>query len=104
MQEQSEEQGLNKLETAWLQQLKRRSPDWLGIQPLGLKLAADRCRYHPDFVTLENGRLTAWEVKGPQFWDDAKVKLKVAARAYPFIRFVLVTRDKSGWTESEVKP
>ncbi|MBW3636432.1 MAG: hypothetical protein KY445_08200 [Armatimonadetes bacterium] len=69
-----------------------------------MRLASNKCYYHPDFFTLKEGKLTAWEVKGPQFWDDAKVKLKVAAKEYPFIRFVLVMRDQTGWTETEVKP
>jgi hypothetical protein len=100
----SDEAKLNKLEAAWFDVLRSRRPDWIGIEPFGLKLAAARCRYHPDFITLQNGQLTAWETKGKWFTDDGKVKLKVAAREYPFIRFVLVTRDKTGWTESEVKP
>lgn len=100
----SDEEGLNQLERAWLRELRQRPSDWLGIQPVGFKLASHRTRYHPDFVTLSNGRLTAWECKGPQFWDDAKVKLKVAARQYPFIRFVLVKRQEGRWIELEIKP
>ena len=98
-----DESKLNKLERAWLAVLRQRGADWIGIEPFGLKLASDRCRYHPDFVTLNDGQLTAWETKG---WmkDDAAVKLKVAAREYPFIRFVLVKKEKGQWTETEVKP
>lgn len=105
IQQTKDEEGLNQLETAFLRELRGRGFDWLGIQPWGFKLASDRTRYHPDFVTLGDGQLTAWETKGAQFWDDAKVKLKVAARQYPFIRFVLVKREKDGqWIEQEVKP
>lgn len=38
-------------------------------------------------------RLRAYEVKGPRAWDDSIVKLKVAARAYPWIIFHIVTRS-----------
>lgn len=99
-----DENGLNKMEAAWLQILRTRPADWLGIQPFGLKLA-DNCRYHPDFVTLTDGQLTAWETKG-FMRDDAAVKIKVAARLYPWIRFVLVTKKgkPAEWIETEVSP
>ena len=100
----TDEAKLNKLETAWLQVLRNRGYAWVGIEPMGLKLAGDRCRYHPDFITLSDGRLIAWEVKGPHFFDDAKVKLKVAARCYPFIIFILVQRERGQWVETEIKP
>ena len=99
-----DEAKLNKLERAWLAVLRERGADWIGIEPFGLKLASHRCRYHPDFITLKDGQLTAFEVKGPHYWDDAKVKLKVAAREYPFIRFVLVKREGGRWIETEIKP
>lgn len=100
----SDEAKLNKLEKAWLAVLRERGADWIGIEPFGLKLAAQRCRYHPDFVVLKDGQLTAFETKGPHFFDDAKVKLKVAAHEYPFIRFVLVTRENGQWKETVIKP
>lgn len=98
----TDEAKLNKMERQWLEVLRGRSFDWIGIQPFGLKLA-DNCRYHPDFVTLANGQLTAFETKG-FMRDDALVKLKMAARLFPFIRFVLVTREKQNWVEKEVRP
>lgn len=98
----TDEAKLNKMERQWLEVLRGRNFDWLGIQPFGLKLA-DNCRYHPDFVALQSGELIAFETKG-FMRDDAAVKLKVAARAYPFIRFVLVTKEKSQWVEKEVRP
>lgn len=97
----ADETRLNGLEKQWLAVLRERGSDWLGIQPMAFKLG-DNCRYHPDFVTLENGQLTAWETKG-FMRDDAALKIKMAARTYPFIRFVLVTRVKREWVETEVK-
>lgn len=45
---------------------------------------AEKCFYTPDFmVVLADGVVQFHEVKG--FWeDDARVKIKVAAKAYPF--------------------
>lgn len=62
------------------------------------------CRYKPDFmVTLNNGTVEMHEVKG-YFRDDAKVKLMVAASAFPLHPFILVTWDKStGWKLKRIK-
>ena len=49
------------------------------------------------------GRIQAREVKG-FFRDDAKVKLQVAARAYPWIDFMLVRKTADGWETLAVKP
>lgn len=90
-----DEAGLNKLEQAWLEVLRRRMNDGavrhIGIQDHGLKIG-DHCRYHPDFMTIDTeGQITFWETKG-FMRDDAQVKIKVAARTFPFYRFVLVKR------------
>jgi len=67
----------------------------VGVQNHTLKLADD-CRYTPDFAVLrECGQVVFYEVKG-FFRDDAKVKIKVAARLFPEYRFILVMRDKAG--------
>ena len=60
-----------------------------------LKLGKD-CRYTPDFaVFLNDGEIEFHEVKG--FWrDDAKAKLRIAARQFPH-RFRCVKKSKSGW-------
>lgn len=80
-------------------------------QSITLSLA-NGCRYTPDIVTVyqespHGGHyVTAYEVKG-FMRDDAVVKLKVAARAYPWIQFVLVTagdRARSCWNTEEVRP
>ncbi len=59
------------------------------------------CTYTPDFLCLmRTGELVAYEVKG--WWrDDARVKFKVAADAFPWIRFIAVQqRKKSEWAAS----
>lgn len=71
-------------------------------EPLRMKLAED-AHYTPDFLTLdEDGCLRAWEVKG--FWREAaRVRIKVAARLFPWVEFVAVTkkmgRDGDSWDE-----
>src|SRR5258708_1512548 len=74
----TDEAKLNKLERDYLAHLRLQGKTWIGVQNITLKLGDD-CRYTPDFWTLSVDELTAWEVKG-FFRDDAKVKLKVAAR------------------------
>lgn len=95
-------QKLNKTERRFYEVLQGRGYEWLGVQCMTLKLADDT-RYTPDFFAIERGELLAFEVKG--FWrDDAKVKIKVAARQFPFIRFTVAVLTKNGFMRSEVRP
>lgn len=99
----TDEKKLNKWEAQWLAVLRSRSFIWIGIQNITFKLADD-CRYTPDFWTLGvGGKLIAYEVKG-FMREDAKIKIKVAARLFTWAEFVLVTRDGKSWNESVVKP
>ncbi len=108
--------GLNKLERRfkeWHEANFRSRP--LLVQAITLRIA-NGCRYSPDFVTVVERalpldtnpafQLFAYEVKGPHAWDDAIVKLKVAASLYPFIGFTLVSWDKTAsvWRMETVKP
>lgn len=104
---------LNKLESAFYEVLKRRYSGFDDkVYPMGLTLKlGDDCRYTVDFLCVshfsyDNGGhqdvLTGYEVKG-FMRDDALVKLKVAAKMFPFIRFVLVTRKAGVWTEKEIR-
>jgi hypothetical protein len=72
--------------------------DWIGIQCLTLKLADD-CRYTPDCVTCQAGQIRLWEIKGAHIWEDSMVKLKVAARTFPFFTFVRAQKKDGTWTE-----
>lgn len=62
---------------------------WYGFESMTFKLADDT-RYTPDFpVLLANGEMEMHETKVKAiFQDDAKVKIKVAAKMFPF-RFIL---------------
>lgn len=99
----TDEQGLNKLERRFLARLRTLGYPYIGVQNLALKLANDT-RYHPDFLVVdENGYLVCYETKG-FLRDDSYVKIKVAARQFPFMRFVLVYWKNQQWEEKEVKP
>lgn len=88
---------LNRTERAFYDYLQAFKPQWLGVQGVTLKIGDD-CRYTPDFVCLhaEQTKLIAYEVKG-FMRDDALVKLKVAARQYRWIEFVVVKKIKNSW-------
>lgn len=66
-------------------------------------MLANRCRYTPDFLVEHvDSRLELEEVKG--FWrDDARVKIKVAARLYPMFAFTALRlqkrREGGGWAK-----
>lgn len=97
-----DEAKLNKLESDWLAYRRSLNAQWIGVQCMSLKLGSD-CRYLPDFIEILNGNVIAWETKGfmrPQ----ARVKLKVAARMYPWIIFKIVTRKNKEWKIETVKP
>jgi hypothetical protein len=99
----TDEQKLNKTERAYLALLRRQGHQWVGVQNVTLKLGDD-CRYTPDFTVINaEGKLLALEVKG-FFRDDAKVKVKVAARLYPFIKFYVVRKEKDRFAHELVKP
>lgn len=92
---------LNRLERAYYDKLHADGHGWVGVQCITLKLADD-CRYTPDLWTFCNG-FCAWECKGFRR-EDSWIKLKVAARMYPMISFVLVEKTKSGWHLTAIKP
>jgi hypothetical protein len=107
--------GLNKTEQAFYDYLKTREDPGvlrtvLPPQSVTLRIA-NGCRYTPDFVVAYHQyedavvELVAYEVKG-FMRDDAAVKIKVAATAFPWITFHLVTKlpgGGGGWSISEVQ-
>lgn len=99
--------GLNKTERAfkeWLEISGFAYLEKIHVQAITLRIA-NGCRYTPDFIVQSvRAGLVAYEVKG-FMRDDAAVKLKVAATAYQWIKFNLVTRGKGGtWNVQEVQP
>lgn len=104
MQDSKDVLKLNRTERAFYDYLQAFNPQWLGVQSVTVKLGDD-CRYTPDFVCLhaEQTKLIAYEVKG-FMRDDALVKLKVAARQYRWIEFVVVKKIKNSWELKTVNP
>jgi hypothetical protein len=72
---------------------------WFAFEPIKLRLAKATF-FTPDFfVMLADGELQAHECKG-HWEDDARVKIKCAAEAFPF-RFVAVTHSRDGFAYEE---
>jgi len=102
--------GPNKLEREWFELLRER-PFFYYTPTLRLHaktyLLANGVRYTPD-VTVSfwpiYGKETAWEVKGPWATDDALVKLKVAAREWPEVVWILVWKEDGCWKEQVILP
>lgn len=98
---------MNSLEAAFAEQLelRRRAGQiaWFRFEGITLFLAK-RTRYTPDFAVMHgDGEIAMYEVKGGLVYDDAKVKLKVAAELFPF-RFYLATRKRKAdpWSVLEI--
>jgi hypothetical protein len=94
--------AMNRTEAEYELILKSRpSVLWCAYEAITLVLAHDT-RYTPDFDAVLDGELVFFEVKGGFRRDDAMVKLRVAARLFPF-RFILAEKKAGVWTEAEVK-
>lgn len=71
--------------------------------PFSLRLAAST-HYRPDFlVVLADGSTDVVEIKG-HWEDDARAKIKVAARLFPVWRFLAVRWDRQAknWATEEI--
>lgn len=95
---------MNKAEQKFALELERRrrlgQVVWWQFEPMRLKLA-DRTTYTPDFMAFDGCRVQVYEIKGYRR-DDAMVKLKVAARLFPFFDFYLVDVRKDQWKHTRV--
>lgn len=81
--------ALNKTETRYYAILKTR-PNllWIGVHVIRFRLAANT-HYTPDFATLDtNGLMTMIDTKGAWTWEDAQLKMKLAARMLPMFRWM----------------
>lgn len=93
--------SMNKLETNYmgvLEEMKlcKHIIDYR-FEAIKLRLA-DRTTYTPDFMVIKETHIELHEVKG-HWEDDARVKWKVAAEAYPWFEFVAVTQPrKDAWS------
>lgn len=104
--------GLEERYSKWLDSLmwEKRIVSWL-FEPMGLKLAEEKCFYHPDFLVIQLDHFEFHEVKGfskktgkPRYEDDSIVKLKVAARQFPWFTFRMIWYDTAlgGWQDKKI--
>lgn len=102
---------MNKLEEAFLLQLRAMYPKAkIYVQAFALRIA-NGAVYWPDFVVIEDlgdgcSRSHVFETKGPLMRDDSVVKLKVAASLFPHLSFVLAWRASrtSPWNLEQIHP
>lgn len=110
---------MNKLEQEFYERHRDQYPFNPPMRPQAIRFSlGNGVSFTPDFFSfmwpyrvLKDGNLvegpdmpTACEVKGKHAWDDAIVKLKVAARIYPEIRWFLVWKDATGWNHQLILP
>ncbi len=99
---------MNKTEAAYAEVLEKRKQAgeilWYRFEAVKLRLA-DSTFLSPDFfVMAANGELAVHEVKG-YMQDDARVKLKVAADAFPFPFYIIrrqTAKDGGGFSIEQV--
>lgn len=106
----SDEAKLNKTEASYLEWLKTLGDYWIGVQCITLKLGHD-CRLTMDFAAVDKAGLRLIDTKAtnrktgkPLVEDDAWVKMRIAARLFPWIRFLVAHRIKTEWHHIVVKP
>lgn len=105
------ELALNKTEQAYYAWAKACGWQYVGVQNITLLLAHD-CRFTPDFtlwspesgVTLVDTKATNKKTGKPLVREDAMIKMRAAARLFPFIRFVVAYRHGEVWHHQEIKP
>lgn len=97
----------SEIEAAFGIELRREFPDGRIYEQWPIPIGSG-CNYYVDFLVVTGTpafgfRLRAFEVKG---WrrEAGQVKLKVAARLFPWIVFFFVTRSPAGWNRRIVSP
>lgn len=101
---------MNKLEAEYFAILNTQFPNYPRprAQAKRYKLG-NGVNFTPDFTSSswpdEGGsKETAWEVKGKHSWDDAIVKIKMAATVWPEINWWFCWKDDGHWKEQRVLP
>jgi hypothetical protein len=99
---------MNKLESAWAAclELEKRAGKIVDYRYEAVRLIlADRTTYTPDFFVIEaDGGVRFDECKG-FMQEDANVKIKVAARLFPWFKVRLIRKQgKNGWDIREIAP
>lgn len=95
---------LNKTELRFITMLRGSRPDLTIRVHAKTYLLANGVRYTPEATAIVEGREWAWEVKGKKIWDDAVVKIKVAAENFPEICWYMVWEEKGVWNSQRILP
>ncbi len=97
--------AMNRMEVAFAEQLelRKKAGEIRDYQFEAVKLRLAKATFYTcDFMAVGE-HITFYEVKGFKE-DDAMVKIKVAARLFPWFEFILVTRDRRGWKHTKIEP
>ncbi len=94
---------MNRTETELYGMLKARGYDRVEFEAITLTLATGS-RFTPDFLTVSGSIVTFFECKNNFIREAALVRLKVAARAYPFFIFILAQKKAGIWKETIIQP
>lgn len=97
---------MNRTEAAYAEYLEMRRHAGeirkFDFEAIKLRLARSTF-FEPDFVVwMLSGAIEIHEIKGGPIEEDARVKLKVAARLFPYFRFIVARRNGRGWTYKDV--
>lgn len=98
--------GPNKLEREAMEYLKPKAP-WMKYSFHSIRFVlGNGVTYTPDIIAFneKTRAMNAIEVKGKKMWDDAVVKLKIAARVWPNIDWGIVWKEKGVWNMQKVLP
>jgi hypothetical protein len=99
---------LNKTERRYLAWLMALGDAWVGVQNITLKIGHD-VRLTMDFAAVDASGLRLIDTKAcnrktlkPLCREDAMIKIRTAARAFPFIRFLIAWEDNGIWRHQEI--
>jgi len=99
-----QQQKMNKTEARYaeLLELRKLAGEILDykFEPFRLILAGNTS-YCPDFLVVFKDHFEIHEVKG-FLRDDANVKFKVAARTFPWFKFIMIFWKKKQWDYHEI--
>jgi len=102
---------LNKLESEWFAFHRNLFPNCPPIRPQSKRYKlANGLWYKPDFTCsaypcdMEPLRETAWEIKGPFVFRGGFENLKMAAAAWPEVRFILTWKEQGEWCRQIILP
>jgi len=102
---------MNKLEAEFFGRIRFLYPNFPPVRPHAKTFRlCNGVRYTPDFTAScwpragDSSTETAWEVKGPKSWDDAIVKIKMAAHEFPEICWRFAWKEGGIWQEQIILP